>query len=122
MYSGQKRIECQKSDADGIRLDTEETGVKGQYDQNAHTRPSKLKYLGFGFYKDSKTNEWKCRPHQDSVKKFKNRLKELTCRKMPGTVTSKIEKINQATRGWINYYALGSMKTAMIKIDAHCAW
>ena len=44
--------------------------------------------------------------------KFKGRLKELTCRKRPGTVTSKIEKINQVTRGWINYYALGSMKTA----------
>lgn len=23
------------------------------------------------------------------------------------------------TRGWINYYALGSMKTAMAEIDAH---
>ena len=61
----------------------------------------------------------KYRPHQDSVKKFKDRLKELTCRKMPGTVTSKIEKINQVTRGWINYYAPGSMKTAMTEIDAH---
>lgn len=38
---------------------------------------------------------------------------------MPGTVTSKIEKINQVTRGWINYYARGSMKTAMTEIDAH---
>ena len=75
--------------------------------------------LGFGFYKDSKTKKWKCRPHQESVKKFKGRLKELTCRKRPGTVTSKIEKINQVTRGWINYYALGSMKTAMAEIDAH---
>ena len=94
-------------------------GLKVNMTKTHITRPSKLKYLGFGFYKDSKTKEWKCRPHQDSVKKFKDRLKELTCRKMPGTVTSKIEKINQATRGWINYYALGSMKTAMIKIDAH---
>ena len=47
------------------------------------------------------------------MKKFKDRLKGLTCRKMPGTVTGKIEKINQVTRGWINYYALGSMKTVM---------
>jgi RNA-directed DNA polymerase len=38
---------------------------------------------------------------------------------MPGTVTGKIAKINQVTRGWINYYALGSMKTAMAEIDAH---
>ena len=94
-------------------------GLKVNMTKTHITRPTKLKYLGFGFYKDSKTKEWKCRPHQDSVKKFKDRLKELTCRKMPGTVTSKIEKINQVTRGWINYYALGSMKTAMTEVDAH---
>ena len=28
-------------------------------------------------------------------------------------------EINQVTRGWINYYALGSMKTAMTEVDAH---
>ncbi len=50
---------------------------------------------------------------------IQSQLKELTCRKKPGTVTSKIGKINQVTRGWINYYALGSMKTAMTEIDAH---
>ena len=94
-------------------------GLKVNMNKTHITRPLKLKYLGFGFYKDSKTKEWKCRPHQDSVKKFKDRLKELTSRKMPGTVTSKIEKINQVTRGWINYYAIGSMKTAMTEIDAH---
>lgn len=83
------------------------------------TRPLKLKYLGFGFYKDSKIKEWKCRAHQDSIVKLKRKLKELTCRKTPGKVREKIEKINQVTRGWINYYALCSMKTAMTAIDAH---
>lgn len=38
---------------------------------------------------------------------------------MPGTVTGRIAKINQVTRGWINYYALGSMRTAMTEIDAY---
>ncbi len=94
-------------------------GLKVNMTKTHIARPQKVKYLGFGFYKDSKAKEWKCRPHQDSVKKFKSRLKELTCRKIPGTVTGKIEKINQVTRGWINYYALGSMKTAMADIDAH---
>ena len=94
-------------------------GLKVNMTKTHITGPTKLKYLGFGFYKDSKANEWKCRPHQDSVKKFKSRLKELTCRKVPGTVTSKIAKINQVTRGWMNYYALGSMKAAMTEIDAH---
>ena len=94
-------------------------GLKVNMTKAHITRPSKLKYLGFGFYKDTKANEWKCRPHKDSVARFKRKLKELTCRKMPGTVKEKIAKINQVTRGWINYYALGSMKTAMAEVDAH---
>jgi group II intron reverse transcriptase/maturase len=94
-------------------------GLKVNMTKTHITRPSKLKYLGFGFYKDTKANEWKCRPHKDSVARFKRKLKELTCRKMPGTVKEKIAKINQVTRGWINYYALGSMKTAMAEADAH---
>lgn len=94
-------------------------GLKVNMTKTHITRPSKLKYLGFGFHKDSKTKEWACRPHQDSIVKLKRKLKELTCRKMPGTVRGKIAKINQVTRGWINYYALGAMKTAMTEIDAH---
>ncbi len=74
-------------------------GLKVNMAKTHITRPLKLKYLGFGFYKDSRAKEWKCRPHQESVRKFKSRLKELTNRKMPGTVTSKIEGINQVTRG-----------------------
>ena len=94
-------------------------GLKVNMTKTHITRPSKLKYLGCGFYKSSRTKEWECRPHQDSIVKLKHKLKELTCRKMPGTVTGKIAKINQVTRGWINYYALGAMKTAMTEIDAH---
>ena len=94
-------------------------GLKVNMTKTHITRPSKLKYLGFGFYKDTKANEWKCRPHKDSVARIKRKLKELTCRKMPGKVTERIVKINQVTRGWINYYALSSMKTAMAEIDAH---
>lgn len=94
-------------------------GLKVNMTKTHITRPQRLKYLGFGFYKDSRAKEWECRPHQDSVAKFKSRLKELTCRKMSGKVTDKIKKINQVTRGWINYYAPGSMKMAMTEIDAH---
>lgn len=94
-------------------------GLKVNMTKTHITRPSKLKYLGFGFYKDSKAGEWKCKPHEDSIVRFKNKLKELTCRRMPGKVSEKIKRINQVTRGWINYYALGSMKKAMTVTDAH---
>lgn len=94
-------------------------GLKVNMTKTHITRPTNLKYLGYGFYKDSKENEWKCRPHKDSVQRLKRKLKELTCRNKPGTIREKIVKINQVTRGWINYYALGSMKTVLAEIDAH---
>ena len=94
-------------------------GLKVNMTQTKITPPSKLKYLGFGFYKDSKTKEWKCRPHTDSVKKFKRKLKALTVRKRSIRFADRVKKINQVTRGWINYFAIASMKTAMTDIDAH---
>ena len=83
------------------------------------TRPGKLKYLGFGFYKDPKAKEWKCRPHGESVAKFRRTLKKLTNRSQSMAFAERVQKLNRVIRGWINYFALGSMKTAMNDIDAH---
>lgn len=81
------------------------------------TTPSKLKYLGFGFWKDR--DEWKARPHQDSVKRFERKLKQLTRRSWSVSIEYRIMKLNQVIRGWINYFRMGSMKTAMRRIDEH---
>ena len=94
-------------------------GLKVNAEKTHITRPGKLKYLGFGFYKDIKSKEWKCRPHKDSVKKFKRELKGLTSRKQSMAFAERVQKLNWVIRGWINYFALGSMKTAMNDIDAH---
>ena len=72
--------------------------------------PSKLKYLGFGFWKDSEG--WKARPHQDSIKRFKRKLKKLTSRSWSISMDDRIQRLNQAIRG-------GSMKTALTRIDEH---
>lgn len=94
-------------------------GLKVNATKTRITRPMKLKYLGFGFYKDSKAKEWKCRPHTDSVNKFKRKLKNLTIRKYSINFRERIKRINQVIRGWINYFSLSSMKTVMMNIDAH---
>lgn len=94
-------------------------GLKVNAEKTHITRPGRLKYLGFGFYKDSKTKEWKCRPHGDSAEKFKRRLKKLTNRSQSMAFGERVQKLNRAIRGWINYFALCSMKTAMKDIDAH---
>ena len=94
-------------------------GLKVNAEKTHITRPSRLKYLGFGFYKDSQTKEWKCRPHKDSVQKFKRKLKKLTNRSQSKAFAVRIQQLNWVIRGWVNYFALGSMKTVMNDIDAH---
>ena len=92
-------------------------GLKVNMTKTKVTRPSNLKYLGFGFWKDKK--EWKSRPHQESVQKFVRKLKALTKRNWSVSMDYRIEKLNQVIRGWINYYRIGSMKQNLTRIDEH---
>ena len=43
----------------------------------------------------------------------------MTVRKQSIRFADRVNRINQVTRGWINYFAIASMKTAMTDIDAH---
>ena len=90
-------------------------GLKVNMTKTKIVKPSKLKYLGFGFWKSPQG--WKCRPHQDSVQSFKRKLKRLTTRKWSIDLTSRIERLNWVIRGWINYFSLGNMKSILTQID-----
>ena len=94
-------------------------GLKVNAIKTKVVRPNKLKYLGFGFYYDSKTNTYKSRPHEDSIEKFKRKLKQLTSRSYSIDFKTRIKKLNEVTRGWVNYFSSSSMKSAISKIDAH---
>ncbi|MBF9637146.1 group II intron reverse transcriptase/maturase, partial [Streptococcus pseudopneumoniae] len=67
-------------------------GLKVNMTKTKITRPRELKYLGFGFWKSS--DGWKSRPHQDSVRRFKFKLKKLTQRKWSIDLTRRIEQLN----------------------------
>lgn len=90
-------------------------GLKVNMTKTKITRPRELKYLGFGFWKS--TDVWKSRPHQDSVRRFKLKLKKLTQRKWSIDLTRRIEQLNLSIRGWINYFSLGNMKSIVTSID-----
>lgn len=78
-------------------------------------RLSKLKYLGFGFWKLTKGCE--SLPHQDGVQSFKRKLKKLTDRKWSIDLNSRIEQLNLVIRGWIDYFSMTHMKSFIESID-----
>lgn len=92
-------------------------GLKVNASKTKVTRPSKLKYLGYGFWNNK--GVWKARPHEDSVERLKRKLKALTRRNWNVDLTYRIKKINEVSRGWINYFRIGSMKTKLQCIDEH---
>ncbi len=92
-------------------------GLKVNAIKTKITPPSKLKYLGFGFWKDK--DGWKARPHEDSVERLKRKLKALCERSWSVNFGYRVKKINEVSRGWINYFRIGSMKTKLQSIDAH---
>ncbi len=92
-------------------------GLKVNATKTHITRPMKLKYLGFGFWKSKEG--WRARPHQDSVAKFKRTIKKLCKRNWSVSLTYRIEKLNAVIRGWVNYFSLGDMKTAITRIEEH---
>lgn len=68
-------------------------GLKVNAEKTKVTTPTKLKYLGFGFWKDK--SGWKVRPHGDSVQRFKRKLKELCKRNWSVSFTYRLKKLNE---------------------------
>ncbi len=76
---------------------------------------SKVKYLGYSFYR----YKGKCRfrVHPKSVTKMKNKIRELTNRNNGMSNTKREEKYQQFVRGWVNYFKLADMKKFLRETD-----
>ena len=96
-----------------------ELGLKVNVSKSHICRPNKLKYLGFGFYRNPQNRQWQSRPHESSVSKFVRSLKRLCKRSWSVSTTYRITRLNYVTRGWINYFSISFMKLKMEKIDEH---
>lgn len=76
---------------------------------------SKVKYLGYSFYR----YKGKCRfrVHPKSIDKMQAKLKELTSRNNGWGNEYRAMKLTQFIRGWINYFALADMKKLLSNTD-----
>jgi RNA-directed DNA polymerase len=81
------------------------------------SRPKELKFLGFGFYYDFKTEKYQVKPHPKSVQKFQRKLRQLTKRNGSVSLDFRILKLKQVILGWVNYFRIANMKTVMNQID-----
>ena len=76
---------------------------------------SKVKYLGYTFYR----YKGKCRfrVHQKSIKKMKDKIRELTDRNKGISNEIREKKYQQYVRGWVNYFRLADMKKLLKETD-----
>jgi len=76
---------------------------------------SKVKFLGYAFYR----YKGKCRfrVHPKSVEKMKSKIRELTKRSNGWGNEYRQEKLRQFITGWINYFKLADMKSLLLQTD-----
>lgn len=84
--------------------------------EKSQTAPiSKVKFLGYSFYKMK--GEGRLRVHPKSVSKMKAKLKELTSRSNGWGNERRKQALRQYITGWVNYFKLADMKSLLLRID-----
>ena len=91
-------------------------GLKVNAEKSKVSRPTGIKFLGFGFWV-AKGGVYKPKPHLKSIEKLKRKLKALTCRSWSISLDSRMQKLNYLIRGWVNYFRIANMKNVLEKID-----
>lgn len=107
----------------------EKLGLKVNVTKSKVDRPNGIKYLGFGFFYDTFSHQFKAKPHQNSVTKLKKKLKQLTSRSWGVSTSYRMIKLKQLVVGWVNYFKIGQMKSICKELDEHirfrlrmCIW
>jgi group II intron reverse transcriptase/maturase len=73
-------------------------------EKSAVGRPWTRKYLGFCLTNSRKNP--KIRIHWKTIKRFKQRVREITARRRGRSLSQVIDELKQFMRGWWNYYGL----------------
>ena len=91
--------------------------LKVNRDKTKVSKPSRIKFLGYTFGKNSENVSYTPRLHSKSKEKIKEKIKEVTQR---NTLIEKEQwtvKANQVVRGWVNYFYLAEMKRFLRELD-----
>ncbi|SEH05219.1 group II intron reverse transcriptase/maturase [Candidatus Venteria ishoeyi] len=95
-------------------------------------RPIQYFTLGYGFvptYKTGEKGKYDLRVSPKSFERLKSKLKETTRKTLPLSLTQRLSKLEEITRGWINYYRFGKIVGKLKDLDTwvrnrlrYCIW
>ncbi|WP_110926706.1 group II intron reverse transcriptase/maturase [Bacillus massiliglaciei] len=88
--------------------------LKVNREKSAVDRPWKRKFLGFSFTVNKKP---KVRIANESIKRLKAKIRELTSRSKQIPMEVRIEKLNQYLTGWCGYFALADTPSKCKEFD-----
>ncbi len=110
--AGERLLESSKRYLEGklkLKLNEEKSKVVSVYSIR------NFKFLGFALGRGRKGVY--IRVHAKSLKKAKQKLKELTSRSQGRNVRKVMENVKVYIRGWLSYFGIASMKTIMQEWD-----
>ncbi|HFD32832.1 MAG TPA: group II intron reverse transcriptase/maturase [Gammaproteobacteria bacterium] len=101
-------------------------------DKSGIRKPVTFQILGYGFvptYRKGEKGKYQLIVTKKRWKSLKRKLKEITRKTSPMSFDERIEKLNQVTRGWINYFKYASINQKLTEIDGwlrnrlrYCIW
>lgn len=89
--------------------------LKVNLNKSAVDHPWRRKFLGFSF---TFHFEPKVRIANESVKRMKDKIREITSRKKPYPMEYRIKKLNQYLIGWCGYFALADTPSVSRNFDS----
>ena len=84
-------------------------------EKSAVDSPTRRKFLGFSFY--WKNGKIHLRVHPKPIKRLKEKVREATSRSNSMSMEERIRRLNNVTRGWVNYFRLANMLTHCRTLD-----
>jgi len=95
-------------------------------------RPIQYFMLGYGFvptYKKGEKGKYNLRVNPKSFKRLKHKIKEVTRKTLPMTFSERLNKLEDITRGWVNYYRFANIVGKLRDLDTwvrnrlrYCIW
>jgi RNA-directed DNA polymerase len=100
-----------------VRFIEKNLGLIVNTEKSKISRSEDLKFLGFGYYYNSKDERYQTKPHPISVQKLQRKLRQLTKRNWSVPLDYRILKLKQVIFGWVNYFRITNMKGVMKQVD-----